>query len=67
MLYGSNTNRLTEKELAILRRTEKAMCGVKMMNSRNTDKLMDVLVLDETMDKMAKTNYGIWTYFKKRR
>ena len=60
MPYGSETWCLREKELAILKRTEmavvKAMCGVKIKDRKNPDKLMDMLGLDETMNKMAKAN-----------
>jgi len=45
-LYGSKTWCLREKEMAILRRTKRAMirgmCGVKLMD-RNTEELMDML------------------------
>ena len=44
-----------EKKLSILR-TESAMCGVKIMNSKNTNKLMDML----GFNKMAKTNGVRW-------
>ena len=47
MLDESETWCLREKELAILRRIErvmvKAMRGVKLMDRKNTDKLMDIL------------------------
>ena len=36
------------------------MCGVKMMDRKNTDELMDMLGLHETMDKMAKANGVRW-------
>ena len=58
MLYGSKTNCLWEKELSILRRSERAMCGVKMM---------DFLVLNEPMDKMEKTNKVRWYRLVSRR
>jgi len=49
MMYGSETWFLREKEMAILRRTERAMirgrCGVKLMDRRNTEELMAVLGL----------------------
>ena len=60
MLNKSKTWCLREKKLAILRRTERATCGMKMMDRKNTDKLIDILVLEETMDKMAKTNKVRW-------
>ena len=56
MLYGSETWCLREKELVILRRTERVMiremCGVKLINKKNTYELMNMLGLDETVDKM---------------
>jgi len=45
------------KELSILRRTERAMvramCGMKLMDRKNTDELMDMLGLKKTLDKTA--------------
>ena len=60
MQNGRETWWLREKEFAILR-IEKAMCGVKLLNRKNTNKLMDMLGLDKTMNKMAKTN-GVRCY-----
>jgi len=44
--------------MAISRRTERAMirvmCGVKLMNKRNTEELMTMLGLEESLDRMAK-------------
>jgi len=55
--YGSETWCLGEKELSILKRTERAivraMCGMKLMDRKNTDELMDMLRLYETLDTMA--------------
>ena len=51
---------LEREKLAILRRTERPIWGVKMMNRKNSDKLMDTLILYETMNKMAKTNKAKW-------
>ena len=60
MLYGSETWCLRENEVAILRRTERAMiramCGVKLMDKKNTEELMVMLKLKETIDKLAKAN-----------
>ena len=46
MLYGSEAWCLREKEMTILRRTERAMiqamCGVKLLDRRNSDELMDM-------------------------
>ena len=38
----------------------RAMCGVKMMDRKNTNELMDRLGLKETKNKMAKTNEVSW-------
>ena len=56
MLHGSKIWCLREKELTILQRTERAMCGVKMMNRKNINELMDMLELEENMDKITKSN-----------
>ena len=37
MSYGSETWCLTENEMAILRRTERAMCGAKLMENVISD------------------------------
>ena len=46
-LYGSETWCLRESEMAILRRTERAMvrsmCGVKLVDRKNTEELMEML------------------------
>jgi len=45
------------KGLSILRRTERAMIramyGMKLMDRKNTDRLMEMLGLKKTLDKMA--------------
>ena len=55
MVFGTN-------EVAILRRAEKsivrAMCGVKLVDKRNTMELMDML---EAADKLAMAN-GVRLY-----
>ena len=47
MLYGSEAWCLREKEMAILRRTERAMiramCGVKLLDRRNSEEFVDML------------------------
>ena len=52
MLYGSET--------AILRRTERAMvrslCGIKLVDRKNTEELMEMVGLKKTLDRMAKAN-----------
>ena len=60
MLYGSEAWCLREKEMAILRRTERAliraMCGVKLLDRRNSDNLMDMSGIKESFDRMAKAS-----------
>ena len=60
MLYGSETWCLRENEMAILRRTEKAMvratCGAKLMERKRPEDLMEMLGLKETAVQMAKAN-----------
>ena len=51
-------------EMAISRRTERAMarlmCGVKSVDRKNNEHLMEMLGLEETLDKMAKVNGILW-------
>ena len=60
MLYASETWCLRESEMAILRRTERAMvrsvCGVKLEYRKKMDELMEMLGLKETLDTVAKAN-----------
>ena len=60
MLYGSETWCLRESEVAILRRTERAlvrsMCGVKLVDRKIMEELMEIWGLKETLDRMAKAN-----------
>ena len=60
MLYGSETWCLRENEMAILRRTERAMCGAKLMEKKRTGDLMEMLGLKETVVQMAKANGVRW-------
>ena len=64
MLYRSEAWRLREKEMAILRRTERAMiramCGVKLLDQRNSEKLMDMLDIKESLDRIAKASSMRW-------
>ena len=64
MLYGSETWCLRENGMAILRRTEKsmlrAMCGVKLMEKKRTEDLMEMLGLKKTVVQMAKANGVRW-------
>ena len=50
--------------MAILRRTERAMvrsmCGVKLVDRKNMEKLMEILGLKEALDRMAKANGVRW-------
>ena len=63
MLYGSESWCLKEKEMAILR-TERAkiraMFGVKLLDRRNSEQLMDMLGVEESLDRMAKANSMRW-------
>ena len=64
MLYGSEAWCLREKEMAILRRNERAMiramCGVKLLDRRNSEELMDMLGIKESLDRMAKASSVRW-------
>ena len=50
--------------MAILRRTKRAivrsMCGVKLVDRKNTEELMEMLGLKKTLDRMAKANGVRW-------
>ena len=60
MLYGSEARCLRERKMAILRRTERAMiramCGVKLLDRRNSEELVDMLGIKESLDRMAKAS-----------
>ena len=64
MFYGSETWCLREIDMAVLRRTERAMvrsmCGVKLVDSKKMEELMEMLGLKETLDRMAKANGVRW-------
>ena len=64
MLYGSETWCLRESEMTILRRTERAMvrsmCGVKLVDRKKMEDLMEMLGLKETLNRMAKANGVRW-------
>ena len=47
-------------EVAILRRTERAMCGAKPMEKKRTEDLMEMLGLKEAAVQMAKVNRVRW-------
>ena len=50
--------------MAILKRTERAiiraMCGVKLLNRRNSEELMDMLGIKESLHGMAKASNMRW-------
>ena len=60
MLYGSEMWCLKENEVAILKRAERSMvrtmCGVKLVDKKNTVELMDMLELKEVADNLARAN-----------
>ena len=60
MLYGCETWCLRENETAVLRRTERAMCGAKLMETKRTEDLMEMLGLKETVVQLAKANGVRW-------
>ena len=55
---------MREKEIAILSRTDRAMirvmCGVKLLDQRNSEELMDMLGIKESLDRMAKASSMRW-------
>ena len=55
---------LEESEMAILRRTERAMvraiCGAKLMDKKRTEDLKEMLGLKKTVVQMAKANGVRW-------
>ena len=61
-LYGSEAWCLREKEMAILRKTEKAMIpvigGEKLLDQRNSEELM--LGVKEFLERMAKASSMRW-------
>ena len=50
--------------MAILKRTERAMiramCGVKLLDRRNSEELMDTLGIKESLDRMANASSIRW-------
>ena len=64
MLYGSETWRLREKETGILKKTERAivraMCGAKLADRKNKENMMDMLGMNQPIDKMAKASGVRW-------
>ena len=55
---------MREKKMAILRRAERAMiralCGVKLLDRRNSEVLIDMLGIKESLDRMAKATSTRW-------
>ena len=49
-----------EKEKAILRRTERAMCGQKVVGRKTTEEQFDMLELKKTIDRLATANGVRW-------
>ena len=64
MLYGSETWCLRQTEMAVLRKTERAMvrsmCGVKLQDRKKMEGLMEMLGFKETLDRMTKANGVRW-------
>ena len=60
MLYGSETWCLRENEMDLLRRTQRAMCGAKLVEKKRTEHLMEMLGLKETAVQMTKANGVRW-------
>ena len=64
ILYGSKMWRLRKNEMAILRRTEKAMmramCAVKMIEKRRSRELMSLQSLMDTLDGLARASGVQW-------
>ena len=52
-------------EMAMSRKTERAIvrstCGVKLVDRKNNEELMEMLFLEETSDKMEKVNGVLWS------
>ena len=64
MRYGSETWSLRENEMAILRRTEKAImraiCGIEMIEKRRSQELTSLLGLKDTLDELARASGMQW-------
>ena len=64
VFYGSETRCLKEKEMGILKRPERAMVrvmfGAKLADRQNTEDMIDMLGLNQTIVKMAKANGVKW-------
>ena len=55
---------LRKNKVAILRRAERSMlksiCSMKLVDKRNTNKLIDMLRFKEAADKLARVNGVRW-------
>ena len=64
MLCGSETWCLKKTEMAILKRTKRAvvrsMCGVKLVDRKKMGELTEMLGLKENLDRMAKASGVKW-------
>ena len=64
MLYGSETWCLSANEMSILRRAERAMvramCGVKLMDRKKSEELLEMLGLEERVEQLARANGVRW-------
>jgi len=71
MLYGSETWCLGEKEVVNSEKDReshgRAMCGMKLMDRKNTDELIDMLRINETLDRMAIASGVRWFGYALRR
>ena len=60
--HGSERWCLREKKMTILRRTDRAMiramCDVKLLDRRNNKELMDMLGIEECLDRWLKQVVG---------
>ena len=65
MFHESETWCLWKNEMVVLRRTKqvvmRAMCGVRLNEKKSSEKLVDLLALEETLDRLAKAN-GMQSY-----
>ena len=60
ILYGSETWYSKKNEKAVLRKTERDMCGQKVVGRKKTEKQMNMLRLRETIDRLATSNGVRW-------
>ena len=63
MLYGSEAWCLRERNGNFEKNRnsdDSAMCGVKLLDCRNSEELMDMLGIKESLDRMAKASSMRW-------